>query len=193
VWAETGRVFILVLTACAAALHGALAADPLHIGTPRGILDFSIGDSRIFRTTGSFKDWLGQVVVDDVNIPRSRVDVTVRTASVTMLDAQQTSMMKDVDFFHVAQFPEMIYRSQSVERTGENTLKVLGEVTLRGITRPMQLDVTVSDLRPDAPIGTRYARFRATGSIRRSEFGMTRFIDVVGDKVDISIRTEAWR
>ena len=110
-----------------------------------------------------------------------------------MLDAQQTSMMKDAEFFNVAQFPQMVYRSQSVERTGENTLKVLGEVTLRGITRPMQLDVTVSDLKPGAPVGARYARFRATGSIKRSEFGMTRFIDVIGDKVDIKIRTEAWR
>ena len=132
-------------------------------------------------------------MVDFVNIPRSRVDVTVRTASVTMLDAQGTSMMKDADFFNVAQFPEMLYRSKSVERAGESMLKVLGEVTLRGITRPMQLDITVSDLKPEAPIGARYARFRATGSIKRSEFGMTRFIDLVGDKVDITIRTEAWR
>ena len=192
-WAEAGRVLLFFFVACASTLHGALAADPLHIGSPRGVIDFSIGDSRIFRTTGSFKDWLGQVVVDFVNIPRSRVDVTVRTASVTMLDAQGTSMMKDADFFNVAQFPEMLYRSKSVERAGESMLKVLGEVTLRGITRPMQLEITVSDLKPEAPIGARYARFRATGSIKRSEFGMTRFIDLVGDKVDITIRTEAWR
>jgi len=192
VWARLRRGLLLLV------LIGAIpqltrAADPLHIGTPRGTLDFSIGDSRIFRTTGSFKEWLGQVVVDDVNVPRSRVDVTVRTASITMLDAQQTSMMKETDFFNVAQFPEMNFRSRSVTRTGENALKVEGDITLRGITRPMTLDVTVSDLKRDAPIGARYARFRATGKIKRSEFGMTKFLDMVGDMVDITIRTEAWR
>jgi polyisoprenoid-binding protein YceI len=192
VWADVRRAFLLFAIACAAP-QASHARDPLRIGTPRGSLDFSIGDSRIFRTTGSFKDWLGQVIVDDIDIPRSRVDVTVRTPSVTMLDAQQTSMMKEPDFFNVAQFPEMVFRSRSVTRTGESTLKVDGEVTLRGVTRPMQLDVTVSDLKPDAAIGARYARFRAAGKIKRSEFGMTRFLDVVGDMVDITIRTEAWR
>jgi polyisoprenoid-binding protein YceI len=193
VWAEAGRALFFLFAAGVSALNGALAADPLHIGAPRGVIDFSIGESRIFRTTGSFSDWLGQVVVDDVDVTRSRVEVTVRTASITMLDKQQTAMMKEAEFFNVAQFPEMTYRSRSAERTGENKLRVFGDVTLRGITRPMQLDVTVSDLKPDAPIGARYARFRAAGSIKRSEFGMTRFIDVVGDKVDITIRTDAWR
>ena len=192
-WADARRAFLLLVFACAAASDAARASDPLHIGTPRGTLDFSIGDSRIFRTTGSFKEWIGQVVVDDVDIPRSRVDVTVRTASVSMLDAQQTSMMKEPDFFHVAQFPEMIFRSRSVTRTGASTLKVEGDITLRGITRPMQLDVVVSDLKTDAPLGARYARFRVTGKIKRSEFGMTKYIDVVGDTVDIAIRTDAWR
>lgn len=194
-WADAGRAFSLLVFvfACAAAPEGARAGDPLHIGTPRGTLDFSIGDSRIFRTTGSFKDWLGQVIVDDVNVPRSRVDVTVRTPSVTMLDTQQTSMMKEPDFFDVSQFPEMTFRSRSVTRTGQSTLKVEGDITLRGITRPMLLDVTVSDLKHDAPLGARYARFRATGKLRRSEFGMTKFLDMVGDVVDITIRTDAWR
>ncbi|HYC65777.1 MAG TPA: YceI family protein, partial [Reyranellaceae bacterium] len=147
----------------------------------------------IFRTTGSFKEWQGVILVDDGQIAKSRVSVTVRTASVSMLDAQQTSMMKDPDFFHVQQFPEMTFVSRQVERTGADTLRVQGEVTLRGITRPMQLDVTVSDRKPDAPPGSRYARFRATGKIKRSEFGMTKFLDMVGDVVDITIRADAWR
>jgi polyisoprenoid-binding protein YceI len=102
-------------------------------------------------------------------------------------------MMKEADFFDVEKFPEMTFKSITIERTGETTFKVTGEVTLRGITRPMVLAVSVTDRRPDAPAGTRYARFRAEGSIKRSEFGMTKFVEVVGDTVDISIRAEAWR
>ena len=171
----------------------ASAAEPLHIGGARGTIDFSIGDSRIFRTTGSFKDWQGTLRVDDSDVPRSAVAVKVNTGSIEMLDPQQTAMLKDPDFFDVAKFPELTYVSRTVARTGDSTLKVEGEVTLRGITRPMELDVTVTDRKPGAAAGARYARFRANGSLKRSEFGMTKYVDVVGDLVDISIRADAWR
>jgi len=171
----------------------ASAAEQLHIGAARGTIDFSIGDSRIFRTTGSFKDWQGTLRVDDSDVPRSTVAVKVNTNSIEMLDPQQTSMLKDPDFFDVAKFPELTYASRTVTRTGESTLKVEGEVTLRGITRPMALDVTVTDRKPGAAAGARYARFRASGTLKRSEFGMVKYVDVVGDMVDITIRTDAWR
>jgi polyisoprenoid-binding protein YceI len=171
----------------------AQAMDQLKIGGERGTIDFSIGDSRIFRTTGSFKDWKGFVNVDDADVPKSTVNVEVNTKSIEMIDVQQTGMLKDSDFFDVEKFPEMVFRSKEIERTGDTTLKVLGEITLRGVTRPMQLDVAVTDRKPDAPSGARYARFHGDGKIKRSEFGMTKYIDVVGDVVDISIRTDAWR
>ncbi|MBS0221941.1 MAG: YceI family protein [Proteobacteria bacterium] len=171
----------------------AWAFDPLKIGGERGTIDFSIGDSKLFRTTGSFKHWHGMVNVDETDVPKSQVDVRIDTRSIQMLDKQQTDMLKDPDFFDVENFPEMTFRSKSVERVDPNKLKVTGDVTLRGITKPMQLDVTVLDRKPDAPPGARYARFHGQGQIKRSEFGMTKFLDVVGDTVDISIRTDAWR
>ena len=169
------------------------AADKLNISGTRGSIDFAIGDSRVFRTTGSFKDWQGFLQVDENDVPKSMVQVTVNTKSIQLLDTQQTQMMKGADFFDVEKFPEMTFRSTNVERTGETTLKVGGEITLRGITRPMLLAVSVTDRKPDAPPGAGYARFRGEGSLKRSEFGMTKFIDVVGDNVDISIRADAWR
>ena len=169
------------------------AADNLNIGGARGTIDFAIGDSKVFRTTGSFKDWKGFLRVDDQDVPKSTVQVTIHTKSIQMLDSQQTAMMKDADFFDVEKFPEMTFQSTAVERTGDTTLKVTGNVTLRGITRPMVLAVSVTDRKQNAPAGGRYARFRAEGAIKRSEFGMTKFVEVVGDTVDITIRAEAWR
>jgi polyisoprenoid-binding protein YceI len=171
----------------------AFAAEQLHIGAARGSIDFSIGDSKIFRTTGSFKEWQGTVLVDDADVARSTVDVNVKTGSIQMMDPQQADMLKDADFFDVAKFPQMTYVSQKITRTGDTTLKVEGQITLRGITRPMALDVSVTDRKPDAAAGARYARFRAEGILKRSEFGMVKYIDVVGDTVDFSIRTDAWR
>lgn len=193
---ELSRRGVLGAAACllpSLALGRAVAAEQLHIGAARGTIDFAIGDSRIFRTTGSFKDWQGTVIVDDTDVPRSTVLVKVKTSSIELLDPQQTAMLKDPDFFDVAKFPEMTYVSKVITRTGDTALKVDGEVTLRGITRPMALDITVTDRKPGAAAGARYARFRATGALKRSEFGMTKYVDVVGDMVDISIRTDAWR
>ena len=110
-----------------------------------------------------------------------------------MLDAQQAAMLKDADFFDVAKFPEMTYASKRIERLSESALKVEGEITLRGITRPMLLDVSVTERKPNAPAGAVYARFKAAGKLKRSEFGMVKYIDMVGDTVDFSIRTDAWR
>ena len=169
------------------------ATDKLNIGGARGSIDFAIGDSKVFRTTGTFKDWQGFLRIEEQDVPRSAVQVVVRTKSVQMLDTQQTTMMRDEDFFDVEKFPEMTFRSSTVDRTGETTLRVGGDVTLRGITRPMVLAVSVTDRRPEAAPGTRYARFRAEGAIKRSEFGMTKYIDIVGDTVDINIRADAWR
>src|SRR5689334_8531987 len=75
------------------------AADKLNISGGRGSIDFAIGDSRVFRTTGTFKDWEGFLRVDDQDVPKSSVQVIVHTKSVQMLDAQQTAMMRDPDFF----------------------------------------------------------------------------------------------
>jgi polyisoprenoid-binding protein YceI len=201
-WSRMFDARLLSCTLRALMLSGALALvlpppghamDKLKIGGERGTIDFSIGDSRIFRTTGSFKDWRGLVDVDDADVPNSTVNVEINTKSITMLDQQQTTMLKDSDFFDVEKFPEMIFRSRAIERTGDQTLKVTGDVTLRGITRPMVLNVSVTDRKPDAPAGARYAQFRGEGQIKRSEFGMTKYVDVVGDTVDITIRTDAWR
>jgi polyisoprenoid-binding protein YceI len=193
--ASPSRRFFLLGGAAVCLLpgRGAFAAESLRIGAGRGTIDFAIGDSRLFRTTGSFKQWQGTLQVDDADVSRSSVTVKINTASIDVLDAQQTAMLKDVDFFDVAKFPEMTYASKHIERLSESALKVDGEVTLRGITRPMALDVSVTERKPNAPAGAVYARFKATGKLKRSEFGMVKFVDMVGDTVDFSIRTDAWR
>ena len=187
------RTLLAALASLAPWTVAADASDRLTIDGKHGTIDFAIGDSKVFRTTGTFKTWQGIVKVDEANVPQSTVEVTIDTRSIQMLDAQQTEMLKDPDFFDAAKFPQMTFRSTKIERTGENTLKVVGDMTMRGITRPMVLAVSVTDRKPDAAPGTRYARFRGEGSLKRSEYGMTKYVDVVGDTVDFSIRTDALR
>lgn len=188
-----GLFVVAAATLLSAAGQSAWAADDLKIGGNRGTMEFAIGDSRIFRTTGGFQTWQGNVQVNDADMPKSAVEVTVQTDSLKMMDRQQADMLKDSDFFDVDRFPQMTFRSEKVERTGAETLKIDGFLTLRGVTRPMTLDVTVSDRKPNAAPGAPYARVRAKGTIKRSDFGMTKYVDLVGDNVEISITTDAWR
>ena len=104
------RVFALVL---AFILESPLAqaSEKLSIGADHGTIDFAIGNSKIFRTTGSFKNWQGAVNVDDAEAPKSTVEVVVNTDSIQMLDTQQTAMLKDSDFFDVEKFPKMTFES----------------------------------------------------------------------------------
>lgn len=184
---------VAVLLVCMMVSPVAVAAEKLKIGADHGTIDFAIGDSKIFRTVGSFTNWQGTVRVDNTEVPKSSVEVVVNTDSIQMLDSQQTTMLKGNDFFDVEQFPQMTFHSRKIERTGETTLRVEGDITLRGITRPMTLEVTVSRRQSDASPGSPYALFRGFGTIKRSEFGMTKYVDMVGDTVEITIATEAWR
>ncbi len=188
-----GLFALVVATLLSVAEQSAWAAEDLKIGGNRGTMEFAIGDSRIFRTTGGFQTWQGNVQVNDADMPKSAVQVTVDTHSLKMMDRQQADMLKDSDFFDVDRFPQMTFRSEKVERTGAETLKIDGFLTLRGVTRPMTLNVTVSDRKPNAAPGAPYARVRAKGTIKRSDFGMTKYVDLVGDNVEISITTDAWR
>jgi len=79
----------------------AQASEKLKISASHGTIDFAIGNSKVFRTIGTFKDWQGTVNVDDADVPRSAVEVVVNTASIQMLDSQQTAMLRDSDFFDV--------------------------------------------------------------------------------------------
>ena len=119
------------------------AAEDLQIGAARGSIDFAVGNSAFFRTSGVFRKWQGTVRIDESNIPASAVRVSIDTTSIDTRDVQQDGQLRGADFFDVAKFPTMTFVSTKVERTGQQKLKVTGDVTLRGITHPMVLDVEV--------------------------------------------------
>ena len=183
----------LSLTAAAAVLAASpVLADTYAIDKAHSEASFQIRHM-MSKVRGHFNDYAGTINVDPAKPESASVEFAVKAASIDTSNEGRDTDLRSPNFFDVEKFPEMTFQSTAVERTGETTLKVTGTVTLRGITRPMLLAVSVTDRKPDAPAGARYARFRAEGSIKRSEFGMTKFVEVVGDTVDITIRAEAWR
>ena len=185
------RALLTSLPLLPASLSASAAMEKLRIDATTGRIDFTVGESVFFRTSGIFQSWQGVLGIDLADIPSSQVQVTIDTGSVDTRDAAQDAQLRGPDFFDVTRCPAMSFVSRRVERIGARGLRITGDLTLRGIVGPMVLavDVAHEGLRP----GRVAAQFTASGQIKRSQFGMMKYVDITGDTVDIRIRADAVR
>ena len=145
------------------------------------------------KSQGEFHDYDGGFVFDPEDWTRSSVDVAIRTHSIDMDLHAWDKHMRDKDFFNVSEFPTMRFRSTRVEKTGERSGLIHGELTLLGVTKPVTLSVTFNKAGVN-PISKHYvAGFSAHSVIKRSEFGMKYGLPAVGDEVDIRLEVEGLR
>jgi polyisoprenoid-binding protein YceI len=123
---------------------------------------------------------------------RSRVEVTIPVASVRTTVPRQDEHFRSVEFFDAAQFPEIHFRSTKVERgPAAGKLLVTGTLTIRGISKPVTLDVHVNQVGMHGMHNVPAAGFDATTQINRSEFGMGAYVPAVSDRIDLRITAEA--
>ena len=129
------------------------------------------------------------------SLAESTVHATVATASFDSGDANRDAHVRGEDFFDVEKFPEMTFRGTSIEGDGED-YTLTGDLTIKGITKPVVLETEVGGFGPDAYGGYR-AGFSAKTEISRKEFGVDIEMPleaggvVVGDAISISIDIEA--
>jgi polyisoprenoid-binding protein YceI len=143
------------------------------------------------KVTGHFKDFSGTFTVDDENIANCAVALTINTNSVDTQHDATNARLRGEDFFNVEKFPVMSFSSTAVERTGNATAKMTGDLTLRGVTKPITLDITMNQ-EPDAQsTEAKLTSFTAHGVIKRSDFGMESMLWAVGDIIELNIEAEA--
>ncbi len=148
------------------------------------------------RVAGTFGEWGGVVAMDTLDLSHSRVDVTVRSASIDTRVKPRDDHLRTPDFFAVDSFPTLTFRSTKVEMAG-NLFRVYGDLTIRGRTKPVILEGTYAGLFDD-PWGKRRMAFVASTRINRHDFGVSfnapfEGIGQIGDTVDIEIAVEAVR
>lgn len=142
------------------------------------------------KPSGKFMNVEGNVVLDEENPANSSVEVTIPVAEInTGVPALDEHLLK-ADFFDVATYPTATFKSTSVEITGEKTAKVVGDLTIHGVTQPATLDVTLNKLAENM-FEKQTAGFSATTTIKRSDFGMTTYLPGLGDEIAIEIESEA--
>jgi polyisoprenoid-binding protein YceI len=165
--------------------------DPRHSDAQFGVTHLMVSTVR-----GEFHGINGTIVMDDKDITNSRVDVTLDATTVDTREPDRDKHLKSPDFFDVAEFPTMTFKSTKVEQNGPDKLKVTGDLTIRGVTKQVVLDVTAPKPAIKDTWGLQRTGISATAKINRQDFGVSwnKKLDaggvVVGDQVDIVLDVE---
>ncbi len=167
--------------------------DSAHSG-----IHFSVRHLVIAKVRGQFGRWTGTLALPDGDFSRATVDVTIDATSIDTGVADRDAHLRSADFFDVEKFPELTFRGRRIESKSGDRFALVGDLTIRGTTREVVLDVESAGQTKD-PWGNVRAGFAGRTSIDRKEFGLTwnQALEaggvMVGDKVEIEIEVEAVR
>ena len=145
------------------------------------------------KSQGEFHDYDGYFSFDRAAPEKSEIDVTIKTASIDMDMEKWDAHMKNKDFFDVETYPEMHFKSTSVEVTGENQADITGDLTLLGQTHPVTLHVTHNKSGKHPFNGKYVAGFSAHATLDRSLWGMTYGLPMMDKNVELRIEVEGVR
>jgi len=169
----------------------AAAADTFKIEGSHTQSAFAVKHLMISTVRGEFGKTEGTVVIDPADLTRSTVEATIDVAAVNTRDAKRDEHLRGPDFFEVAKFPKITFKSTKVEKAGEGTLKVTGDLTIRGVTKPVVLTVAGPTAEIKDPWGNTRRGLSATGKINRKDFGVSYGPDAaISDEVAITIDAE---
>ena len=176
---------IVLALALALAPASVRAADTYKVDPVHSSLVFKIKHLDTAYLWGRFNNLEGTVVADG-DVPKS-VEFSVNTESVDTGNAKRDAHLKSPDFFSAKEFPKITFKSNSVKPAGDNKFEVTGDLTLHGQTRPLTAVVerTGTSTQQGQKVGY-YTSF----TVKRSDFGMSGMIPMVGDEVELHLGTE---
>lgn len=183
---------MLVLAGSQAAPVAAKSAtyqfDPVHTR-----VIFQVSHAGFSNQPGSFSGIEGSLDFDEQDWSQARLSVRIPIGSLQLGDADWNQRILDRTFFDVGKFPEAQFVSTLVMQTNPGRGTVTGELTLRGITRPVTLAITFNALKRHPLTRRMTAGFSATTTLSRRDFGMDSWSALVGDEVRLMIEVEATR
>ncbi|MBI3947904.1 MAG: YceI family protein [Armatimonadetes bacterium] len=188
-----GRRAVLLFTLAlltAPALAETFEIDPVHSNVGFRIRHL------VSRVSGSFNQFEGTITFDEKRPAKSSVSVTMDAASIDTRNTRRDDHLRGPDFFDAAKHPKLTFRSRQVKAAGKGRFKVLGDLTMHGVTKPVTLDVEYGGQTAD-PQGGKRVGFSATTRLNRKDYGIiwNRVLDaggtVLGDEVEINLDIEA--
>ena len=186
----------LVLLAALAAPALAQSTSTWEIDPAHSSIQFGVRHLMISTVKGTFPKFTATVVGDEKDPTSTVIEASIDAASIDTKESKRDEHLRGADFFDVAKYPTITFKSTKVEQAGGRRFKVHGDLTMHGVTKPVTLDVEatpeVKGMRGETRAGA-----RATTKINRKDFGInwSKTMDggglVVGDDVDVTIDVEA--
>lgn len=192
------RILTAVLAAATLAVVPAApaqAADVYAIDKGHSEVSFQIRHL-VTNVRGRFNDFEGKINLDPQNLPQSSVEFRIKAASIDTGVADRDKHLRNADFFDVEKYPEITFKSKSIQAAGKDTYNVTGDFTMHGVTKQITLPVTFLGTAKDPWGGTR-AGFETATTIDRKEYGIVwnKALDAGGamlsDDVKVAINLEA--
>ncbi len=165
--------------------------DPAH-----SLVEFAVKHMMFTTVKGHFTGIAGTIVADEAHPENSTVEVTIDATTITTGAPDRDTHLRSADFLETDKYPTITYKSTSVESRGADKLTVHGDLTMRDVTRPVDLEVELTG-RGTTPFGKEAAGFSATASINRKEWGLNWNVALetggvlVSDTLKILIEIEA--
>jgi polyisoprenoid-binding protein YceI len=184
-------ITVLLLSLPLSAFAATWTLDPDH-----STAQFKVRHLMISNVKGTFEKIQGQLILDDKDITKSRVDVIIDTASVNTNIKKRDDHLRSAEFFDVAKFPAMTFVSTKVEQDGPGKLKVTGNLTIKGVTKAVVLNVEGLTAEIKDPWGNARRGASATTTVNRKDFGVNwnKTMDnggaVVAEEVAIQLEAE---
>ena len=141
--------------------------DPTH-----SELGFKIKHLMISNVSGKFDQFEAEVETENEDFATAQIRATIKTASVNTSNLQRDEHLRNSDFFEVENHPDILFTSQKVEKIDNDNFVLHGNLTLKGITKQVKLQVEYSGFTKD-PWGGERAGFVVTGKINRNDFGLS--------------------
>lgn len=141
------------------------------IDASHSLVEFSVKHMMVTTVRGRFKQFSGEIEIDEANPANSKVDVLIDTASVDTGSEQRDGHLRSGDFFESEKYPTITFTSKRVEALGNEKYRVTGDLTMHGVTREIPLDVVREGVTKNMQGQTLHA-FSASVTINRKDFGL---------------------
>lgn len=178
-------LFLLFLMSCMVlTAQSTWKADTAHSG-----VNFTVTHLLISEVTGNFKSFEILATADDT-FSNPEFNVTIETSSINTGNDRRDGDLKSERFFNVETYPTLSFKSTGVEKTGEKTFKLKGDLTMHGITKSVTLDGKLNGIITDRRSQKLKAGLKFTGILKRSDFEVGGSMAPVSDEVEITINLE---
>ncbi len=168
-----------------AAPAGDYKTDPRH-----AYVTFSYDHMGYSHPSVRWGDWSADLSWDPAAPERSSVTATIKVASVDTGVPQLDDHMKSADMFDAESYPTITFKSTGLTLTGGSSATMTGDLTIKGVTKPVTLDVTINRAANDDFAKAYKLGFSARGVLKRSDFGVDLYVPMVGDDVTFALETE---